>query len=324
MKISVLVCTFNRCHSLANALDSILAQVLPGPVTWELIVVDNNSTDHTREVVGKYCLKYPDRIRYVFEPRQGLSRARNTGVREARGEIIAFIDDDVIAAPSWLQNLTGSMRNPKWAGAGGRIVPPPDFSAPDWLTVGGKRDLAGVLLPIFDLGHEACLMERAPYGANMSFRKSMFERYGSFRVDLGRCGDSLLTGEDIEFGNRLLTAGECLRYEPSAVVTHPVPEDRLNKSHFRKWWFDYGRTRIIQSADRPSVLRAILSLARLVSNFLLVRILQWAFTIDARRRFYNECQIWMTFGEIAQTFKEAIGLSSKTRQGIPLQSIGQR
>lgn len=304
MKITVILCTFNRCHSLPAALDSVAVQLLPDSVSWEVLVVDNNSTDQTRAVAEDYCRNFPGRFRYVFEPAQGLSRARNAGIHQAQGEIIAFIDDDVIAEPTWLQNLTAPLIDGQWAGAGGRIVPPPDFSPPDWLTVGGEMDLLGALLPLFDLGDQAGEMNRPPYGANMAFRKNMFEKYGNFRVDLGRCGTKLLMGEDIEFGNRLMSAGERLRYEPTAVVQHPVPEERLSKKYFRSWWIDFGRTRIIERGARPPILGVpgqFFSLASLVLRFLSIRILRWAFTLRAQPRFYNECQVWLTIGEIAQT-----------------------
>ena len=100
INITVLLCTFNRGQRLSKALDSVAAQILPDSVSWEVVVVDNNSTDQTREIVERYCRRYPGRFRYIFESHQGLSRARNTGIRESRGEVIAFIDDDVIAEPT--------------------------------------------------------------------------------------------------------------------------------------------------------------------------------------------------------------------------------
>jgi glucosyl-dolichyl phosphate glucuronosyltransferase len=326
MNITVLVCTFNRCGSLKKALDSVLSQVLPESVTWEVLVVDNNSTDQTREVVENYCRRYPERVRYIFEPNQGLSRARNAGIHEAQGDIIAFTDDDVIAEASWLQNLTGSLHDPKWAGAGGRIVPPQEFDPPEWLTVGGTRDLLGALLPLFDLGDRACEMKRPPYGANMAFRKTVFEKYGLFRADLGRCGYRFLMGEDIEFGNRLMSGGECLRYEPLAVVEHPVPEERLSKKHFRNWWIDFGRTRIIQRAAGPPIFgipRHFLSLASLVFRHLPSRVLRWMFTVNSQLRFYNECQICMTLGEILQTVRSGVE-AGKVDLGVPSESPSQR
>jgi glycosyltransferase involved in cell wall biosynthesis len=325
MKVTVVLCTCNRCSSLPTALDSVAAQLLPDSVIWEVVVVDNNSTDQTREVAGGYCRKYPERFRYVFEPQQGLSRARNAGICAARGEVIAFLDDDVIAEATWLKNLTASLQDRKWAGAGGRIVPPQDFTSPAWLTVGGEMDLVGALLPLFDLGDQACEMKRPPYGTNMAFRKEMFDKHGMFRTDLGRCGSSLLMGEDTEFGNRLMSAGECLRYEPLAVVEHPVPQERLSKKWFRAWWFGFGRTRIIERTPRLPILgipHPFFSLANLVMRFLPVRTLQWVFTFNTRSRFYKYCQVWLTLGEIAQTYRTLIEGASAGRQPSS-QSIGK-
>ena len=101
-----------------------------------------------------------------------------------------------------------------------------------------------------------------------------------------------------------MSAGERLRYEPTAVVQHPVPEERLSKKYFRSWWIDFGRTRIIERGARPPILGVpgqFFSLASLVLRFLSIRILRWAFTLRAQPRFYNECQVWLTIGEIAQT-----------------------
>src|SRR5690349_7477494 len=92
-------------------------------VEWEVLVVDNNSSDQTREVVDEFCRRYPGRFRYLFESRPGKSCALNAGVREARGAVVAFMDDDVTVEPTWLQELTAALHNGQWAGAGGRILP---------------------------------------------------------------------------------------------------------------------------------------------------------------------------------------------------------
>jgi len=83
MKITVIVCTYNRCQNLAKALDSVAVSTLPDSIKWEVIVVDNNSSDQTREVVEDFCCRHPGRFRYIFEPRQGVCNARNAGIREA-------------------------------------------------------------------------------------------------------------------------------------------------------------------------------------------------------------------------------------------------
>ncbi|HEY1482576.1 MAG TPA: glycosyltransferase, partial [Candidatus Acidoferrum sp.] len=144
--LTVILCTYNRCRSLPAALQSVAAQQLPDALEWEILVVDNNSTDQTSDVVSEFAQRNPPgRIRYLFEPRQGLSNARNAAIREARGEVIAFMDDDVTVDPYWLQTLTVSLRAGEYTGAGGRILPPQDFQPPRWLTLGGIMDSGGVL-----------------------------------------------------------------------------------------------------------------------------------------------------------------------------------
>ena len=124
MNTTVVLCTYNRCQSLERALSSIAASTLPQGFEWEVLVVDNNSSDQTREVVEDFCRRYPGRFRHVFEPRQGKSYALNTAISGARGDVLAFVDDDVFVEPTWLQNLTADLYSGEWAGAGGRILPP--------------------------------------------------------------------------------------------------------------------------------------------------------------------------------------------------------
>ena len=250
MRITVILCTYNRCETLAKALNSVAALTVPESVQWEILVVDNNSSDQTRDVIENFCHRFHGRLRYLFEPQQGLSHARNAGIREARGDIIAFMDDDVTVEPTWLQNLTAGLHNDEWAGAGGRILLEWNCSPPRWLSLKGSYALAP--LAMFDLGSEAGQLAESPVGANMAFRKAMFEKYGVFRADLGRHAGSMISKEDIEFGDRLLAAGERLRYEPSAVVHHPVPENRLQKNYFLNWYFGNGQLRdpAIWDSDR--------------------------------------------------------------------------
>src|SRR5712664_1316562 len=214
MKITVILCTHNRCGSLAKALNSIAALTLPESVEWEVLVVDNNSSDETREVVEQsFCSRYSGRFRYVFEPRPGKSHALNAGIREARGDVLAFTDDDVTVEPTWLQNLTATLHDSKWAGAGGRVVAEWACSPPSWLSLEGPYAL-GDTLALFNRGYEAREISENPFGANMAFRKAVFEKYGGFRSDLGpRAGSQdPQKSEDAEFGRRLLLAGERLRY----------------------------------------------------------------------------------------------------------------
>src|ERR1035438_10111695 len=145
MKVSVVLCTYNRCQSLARALESIAASQMPECVDWEVLVVDNNSKDRTREVTVECCLRYPGRVRYLFEARQGLSNARNAGIQEASGEVLAFMDDDVTVEPNWLRNLTSPLFGGTWVGAGGPIRLQRAFVPPRWLRLTGPFSMGGAL-----------------------------------------------------------------------------------------------------------------------------------------------------------------------------------
>lgn len=103
MKITVILCTYNRCRSLAKALESVAASQVPASVDWEVLVVDNNSGDQTRQVVENFSTRSPDRFRYLFEPKPGKSHALNSGIRESSGENLVFMDDDVTVEPTWFK-----------------------------------------------------------------------------------------------------------------------------------------------------------------------------------------------------------------------------
>ncbi len=297
MNITVILCTYNRANSVGSALGSVLASNLPAGVEWEVLVVDNNSKDQTRAVISEFCERHPGRVRYVFESQQGLSNARNAGIREARGEIIVFTDDDVIVERTWLHNLTCSFRDGTWAGAGGRVCPPHNFIPPDWLTLDGSVMDASGVLALFSDGNVGGELSKPPFGANMAFRKSMFAKYGGFRSDLGRCGNNLMGNEDTEFGLRLLAGGERLRYEPSAIIYHPVPKERLNTQYFLSWWFAYGRAMYRQVGKRAPVWGIPRPYISLFS-----RGVRWLTSspLSPKERFYWKCRVWVAAGELSE------------------------
>ncbi len=314
MRISVILCTYNRCESLKTTLDSLAASVMPQSVEWEVLVVDNNSKDRTREVINEFCLRHAGRFRYISELKQGLSNARNAGIRQARGEVLAFVDDDVTVEPRWLHDLTANLFDGQWAGAGGRILPPAGFSPPPWLELRGPWGQGGALCAQFDLGDAPReLNEEPPYGTNMAFRKETFEKYGGFRVDMGRSGNSLIGNEDTEFGRRLMSAGERLRYEPSAIVYHSIAEERLNKKYFWGYWFAFGRTQMREKGLRTKVWgipRSFFSLPNIALRILLPEVAQWLLTRDPKMRFSRQCRAWCTAGTLAEVWTQVLGGSN--------------
>lgn len=298
-------------------MESLAASVLPETVDWEIVVVDNNSPDQTRSVVEEFVKKHPAHFRYVFEGKQGKSNALNTGIREARGDILAFVDDDVTVEPHWLHNLTSDLTNREWAGSGGRILVPPGFTPPDWLALEGPWRQGAALCAHFDFGETPGRLEEAPYGTNMAFRREMFDRYGCFRTDLGPRPGSEIRNEDTEFGNRLLAGGERLRYVPSAVVYHPVPEERVRKKFFRSRWFALGRALVRENGPRVKLSEIGHHYRELWRSTLRPQLRDWRHARDQRERFYHQCAIWCTFGSII----EVAHLTLRGQTGSPATSI---
>jgi glycosyltransferase involved in cell wall biosynthesis len=303
MNVTVIICSYDRCDRLAIVLESIALSTLPGSVEWEVLVVDNNSHDETRMIVENFCRRYPH-FRYVLEPQPGKSYALNTGIRQAHGNILAFVDDDVVVDPDWLWNLTAPLHgDSEWAGTGGRTLPAQHGPIPPWLSLNGPYSLGGAIAALFDLGELPCQLDSPPYGANMAFRRKMFRRYGGFRLDMGPspCKDVLRPNEDTEFGRRLMSSGERLLYVPSAVVYHPLLVERIKKEYLLSWWFDYGRAVIREVGRRRDLYgipRRYFTIAKTVATTLARRTLQWIFAFDPQRRFFCKCSVWTTAGQI--------------------------
>jgi glucosyl-dolichyl phosphate glucuronosyltransferase len=306
VEITVIVCTYNRSQTLGEALGSVASSVLPYSVEWEVLVVDNNSKDQTRSVVNQFSRQHPGRFRYLFEARQGKSHALNSGIREARGDVLAFVDDDVTVEPTWLYNLTASVLSHQWAGSGGRTLPMRPFTPPDWLPAEEPIHWAGILGGLLDLGDEPCELKMAPYGTNMAFTKKMFEKYGGFRIDLGPSPTNKIRNEDTELGRRLLAGGERLCYEPSAIVYHPILEERVCKSYFLSWWFDYGRALIREKGRRPHlwgmIPRHYFSIPKMIGLSLSMSAFRWMRTSNVQQRFLRQCWTWSMAGQIVETY----------------------
>lgn len=305
MDITVLVCTYNRAETLAGALEKVAASSLPAAISWEVLVVDNNSSDRTRQVVEEAEQRHPGRIRYFFEPKPGKSYALNTGIRQSRGRVIAFMDDDVSVEPTWLRNLTEPLLAGEWAVTGGRTLPLRSVDLPPWLALEGPYALGGILAAVFNFGDEPFELKRAPYGANMAVRRAMFEKYGGFRTDLGPSPDRDVPrpNEDTEFGRRLIAAGERLLYTPSAVAYHPIPTDRLDKQYFLNWWFDYGRASIREvgrKSEMWGIPRPWIGIPKMAITLLLPTMVQWMVAVNPQKRFYRKCWIWTIFGQMVE------------------------
>ncbi len=237
--ISVVLSTYNRADRLPAALQALLNQV--GDVPYEIIVVDNNSSDDTAAVVRRIAADAPHRLRYSFEPRQGLSHGRNAGIGLARSPIIAFTDDDVRVSADWIGQLRRAFDEHPDAGyVGGRVLPVWLSPPPPWLTTAHWAPLA-----LQDYGADTLVSgrERAVclVGASLAFRKLVFDRVGLFTASLGRVRDGIGSTEDHDMQLRAWRAGLRGVYVPALVSHADVTPDRLDKRYHRRWHRGHGR-----------------------------------------------------------------------------------
>jgi glycosyltransferase involved in cell wall biosynthesis len=233
-RISAIICTHNRDDYLGAAIDSLLQQDFDH---YEVIVVDNASTDQTRTVV-EARLPHP-RLHYIYESALGLSVARNTGAQAAQGEILAYLDDDAEASRGWLAALMEIYeQNPKVAIAGGRVtlIWPENQTPPKWLSANMAGNLGA-----YDLGDELTYITQpglTPRGLNYSITADFLNQIGGFDVNLGRVGKNLLSNEELYMTEKALQMGYQVAYLPKALVAHNVAPNRLAPSWFmsRSWW----------------------------------------------------------------------------------------
>jgi glycosyltransferase involved in cell wall biosynthesis len=239
---SVIVCTRNRCSALAQLLDSLTRLVLPPGLAWELVVVDNGSSDGTAALIDSFADRLP--VRRIFEPRKGISRARNAGLDAALGEILAFTDDDCLPAPDWLRVIVQEFaRDPGLAGIGGRVElhDPRDF--PMTIRTSRRRE---ALTSAYQL---PALM----VGCNMAFTRWAARMVGEFDITLG-AGTPVGSAEDTDYLYRSLLLGLRIEYVPEVLVAHNHGRRRLEEvSHLRR---SYARgrgallTKYLLRADR--------------------------------------------------------------------------
>lgn len=242
MKYSIVIATYNRAGDLAGTLDSLAALRPDGP--WEVVVVDNNSTDGTRAVVEAAAARFPVELRYLFEREQGRSPALNAGIRASRGAIVVTTDDDVRVPAGWLDEAGRGLSTLGCDFVGGRVLPIWMAPRPAWLPDHGGRQWA--VIALLDYGPDPIEFgARVPLGVNMAFRRSAFDRAGLLDPQTGRRAGTLLGQEVREWCIRARRAGLRGFYVPGMVVEHIIPAERLRKSYFRKWFYWRGISRAL-------------------------------------------------------------------------------
>lgn len=300
--LSVVITTYNRADLLPRALDSLLVQDL-APARYEIVVVDNNSTDHTRRVVESFAGRAPA-VRYAFEPSQGIAYGRNRGIRAAVGPVIAFTDDDVRVDRNWTATILDTLAaHPEVLCVGGRVLPDWEGAWPKWLTKEHWGPLA-----LLDYGEtplyvsaerQLCLIT-----ANVAYRREFFERLGMF-------APHMLRSSDHEILVRMWRAGGRGLYWPELTATAEIDPERMRRRYHRRWHRRHGRFAALMRDEALERTRVghVLGVPAHVYRRGLTSFASWATHIlrgDLAKAFTYEVDVWSCVGFMAARWREVL------------------
>jgi glycosyltransferase involved in cell wall biosynthesis len=305
-RISAIVCTYRRPALLAKTLESLAAQTLP-KTAYEVIVVDNGGDAATAELLRRWADVPP--FRCVREPVPGLSSARNRGVALAGAPYVAFIDDDAVAAPSWLEAIVRAFTEvaPRPACVGGKIEPAFAIPRPGWF----PDELLGFLSVVDWSPHAGPLSgQQWLAGTNIAFAQDELRALGGFSTQLSRRGEELLGMEEVVLQRRLRQLGRPLYYDPAIVVRHHVAAERLTRRWLHRRAFFQGISDALADRQQTAGLpRAAIFAAKAG----LIALHPWAFAAAALplpptpRGLVRECAALSRAGYVAATLGRARG-----------------
>lgn len=229
--ISVIICTYNRDKYIYNVLHSVAENQYPHD-QYEIVLVNNNSTDHTEYECRRFEADHPQvQFRYYVEPHQGLSHARNRGISESRGDLLAYVDDDATVNPDYLRTYADFFAaTPDAVAAGGPILPVYETEEPSWMSHYTRQLVTGRLY----LGDKPRPFAHGAYpgGGNSCYQRSVFDTVGLFNVELGRKGSSLIGAEEKDLYDKMTTCGMKFYYLPTAILYHIIPTSKLTQDYF--------------------------------------------------------------------------------------------
>lgn len=310
MDVSILICTWNRSDLLRQTLNSLVRLDIPRDLSWEVIVVDNNSTDDTKSVVESF--RGPLKIDYLFEEKTGQSNARNTAIRESKGEILIWTDDDVIVDPDWVRNILECHDTFDADVVFGRVLPTWETHAPKWFS-----QIFYPRFAILDLGDE-CFVSTSEcgFGVNHAARRCVYNLIGEFRTDFGirplsHRGKSSSKyaaggGEDTFFFFEAHRLGLVVAYCGRATVNHFIPADRCEKDYYRRRVWHSRRQCLIATENDMSP--RLFGIPRHLFRRFLTHLVEYAkatLTGEADIRFDRELKIRTFIGLLHAAFSRA-------------------
>ena len=239
--ITLIICTYNREKYIGPLLDSIAKNDYP-TTDYEIVLVDNNCTDNTHGVCEQFATTHPEiAFRYVTEPEQGLSAARNKGIKEAKGDIVIYVDDDALVDADYIRIYAEHFAaSPETMAAGGPIEPLYETEEPKWMSPYTKA----LLTAWMNYGDKVREYPngRYPGGGNAAYRKEVFNKVGLFNTELGRKGSALLASEEKDIFDKMHALGMQVRYLPTPVLHHIIPQAKLEEDYFNRLTLQIGRS----------------------------------------------------------------------------------
>lgn len=298
MKLDVVVPTYNRSHLLRRTLSSLLKAAIPEGLEVTVLVIDNNSKDDTEQVVREVQAGTERRIVYVKETRQGLSHARNAGIKAGTGDLIGCIDDDEEIDDQWYTVIAREFADEATQFIGGPYLPNCPVPMPAWLPP-GYNGVIGVIEP------KPRTRFAPPFpgnlqGGNAVLRRTVFDRIGLYSVKLGRSGKGLLSEEDAELYRRILKADLYGVHVPDLIIYHYIPEERLTRSYHRRWCYWRAVSQGVADEDLKEPVAYIFGVPRYRIGKAFSGLISWPrhfFSRNGRgRAFAGELAIWDLLG----------------------------
>lgn len=309
--ISIVICTYNRATVLKQLLRDLTdvdfdmgkdAEVI------ELVVIDNNSHDETRTVVAEGAEALPFPVNYYLEKRQGIPFARNRGVTEAKGDFLICLDDDVVPDKQLVKRTMETFERYDADCVSGKILPLWAHEPPAWLV---ENKTLATHYGLIDEKDGLIVCEgaenydpRLVHGANMSFRKSVFETVGLFDTALGTRPGEILRGEESQMSERILQAGKRVIYDPEVIVYHRIEADRMRMKYFRDLRYGAGRTQVLMYPGKYPILAKWLLKECLMSA---VKLSLAYLRFSRKDGIKHELQFWFQLGVIVQILKRSRG-----------------
>lgn len=252
LKISVVICTYNRCVYINDAMESLYRQTLPHE-QFEVIIVNNNSSDQTEQVCKDYLASHTDaNFYYMNEGQQGASFARNTGAAHAQSPLLCFMDDDAIADSNYLEKIVQFFQAyPDAGGLGGRIIPRYIPSEPVWMS-----HYVSSLVGHFHYSEEISVFaaNKFPLESNMIIRKADFDAIKGFNTALpGVVGTLRIGGEGKDFFFRLKALGRTIYYDPTIRVQHVVETAKLTREYMYRVASGIGRGERVRMKEKGNM-----------------------------------------------------------------------